>query len=523
MKRRTFLKQSSGAAAGLSLMPRSFGAGPQTSTPNIVFIMCDQWRKQAAGFMGADRVLTPHLDELAALSAVFTNAISTVPVCGPNRACLLSGKYSMHTGVLGNNCRLLPEHQTIGELSKSRGYQTAYIGKWHMGMNQQAVGGFALGYVAPEYRHGFDFWYTSEDHQPFHQPWFVGDDVAPTYPGGDWEPDHLEEVASGFVTKRDKSRPFSMVLSFAPPHTGGGPDFKDRFNPGKITATKTAEQLKGYGYAAPEKYEKLYEIEGSCYSRPVRANVEPIPDFEESKCVQGYFGAITAIDDAMGRFFQTLEKEGVLENTLIVITSDHGEMMGSHGKMTKGIWYQEAIGIPMIIHYPAAVKPATYRCVFNSIDALPTILGLAGLPSPGNLDGTDFSPLLRGEPQKTPEYAFGAYFRGLADGYETDAGWNQFRVVYTERYTYLLARTTYTSRVLKANELLFDRQVDPYEMKPIRRGDGQDETMDHFKVVLTAHLAGLNDPFITDVWPTSPSAEKADWSAYRKWFDKTLF
>jgi arylsulfatase A-like enzyme len=521
MKRRSFIKQGAGAITGLSLLPRKSCAGTLAAQPNIVFILCDQWRKQAVGFMGADRVLTPHLDALAARSARFSNAISTVPVCGPNRACLFSGKYPMRTGLLANDCYLLPEHQTFGEISKAAGYQTAYIGKWHLGDDSKTVPRPNRGYVAPQYRHGFDFWYKSEDHKPFRQPWFVGDAHAPSFPGGDWEPDHLEKVASTFVTGRDRNRPFAMTLSFAPPHTGGGPGFEDRFDPGKITATKTAEQLKGYGYAAPEKYEKLYVAGGSFYQRPVRENVTPMPGFEESKCVQGYFGAITAIDDALGRFFQTLEKEGELDNTIIVITSDHGELLGSHGRTTKGFWYQESAGIPMIVHYPAVVKPAQYGCVFNSIDVLPTILGLAGLPNPGTLDGTSFAPLLRGGPQKTPEAAFGSYYRGLAAGFETDTGWNQFRAVYTERYTYVLAHGNYASRAAKAKEILYDLQQDPYETKPILRGGGQDERMDHFKEMLVAHLNEINDPFMTEIWPVVPA--ETDWTTYRKMIAQTYF
>jgi arylsulfatase A-like enzyme len=513
MNRRNFLITAA-AAGSAAALPGTVRAGTAGRRPNIVFILCDQWRKHALGFMNQDKVLTPNLDALAVRSALFTNAISTVPVCGPNRACLFTGKYSMRTGLLANDCRLLPEHQTFGELSKAAGYQTAYLGKWHLGDNAKTAAGINRGYVEPEFRHGFDFWYKSEGHQPFCQPWFVGDERTRSFPGGDWEPDHLEKTASAFVTGRDKSRPFAMTLSFAPPHTGGGRGFEDRSVPGRDNLPA------GYGYAAPEKYEQPYIEGGACHVRPVRKNVEPLPDYEKSKCVQGYFGAVTAIDEALGRFFKTLENEGVLDDTIIIITADHGELMGSHGRMTKGLWYQESIGIPMIVHYPAAVKPARYSCVFNSIDVLPTLLGLSGLPGPGNLDGTDFSALLRGEPQKTPEYAFGAYYRGGAPGYETNKGWRHFRAVYTERFTYLLAHGNYAS-VAGAKELLYDLQTDPYEMKPVKRGEGQDELMDHFKTVLAGHLESVKDPFIADVWPKDE--KDVDWTPYRNLTAKTYF
>jgi arylsulfatase A-like enzyme len=350
----------------------------------------------------------------------------------------------------------------------------------------------------------------------------VGDDKKSSFPGGNWAPDHLEEVSSRFVKDRDKSRPFAMVMSFAPPHTGGGAGFEDRFDPGKLRA-KTVEQLMGYGYAAPAHDEAAYTVGGSQYHRPVRANVpDDMPGYEDSKSVQGYFGAITAIDDAIGRFFQTLKKEGQMDNTIVVFTADHGEMMGSHGRMTKGVWFQEAIGIPMIIRYPKVVIPAQHSCVFNSIDVLPTLLGLSTLRNPGNLDGTDYSPMLRGEPQSLPKIAFGGYCRGGAPGFETDTGWQwrHFRTAYTERYTYVLTHGVYRSQA-GADELLYDHQTDPYEQNPIRRGDGQDELLDRFKSDLAKHLEDVADPFLSDVWPVEHA--ETDWTFYRQKIGKTYF
>ncbi len=516
MNRRNFVANGVAATA---IAPALFA--DKARRPNVVFILADQWRKHSLGFMQEDRVLTPNLDALAANGAVYRNALSTVPVCGPNRACLFSGKYSMHTGLLSNDCMLLPEHQTIGEISQAAGYQTAYIGKWHLGDNAKTAKGTARGYVAPEYRHGFDLWYKSEGHQPFRQPWFVGGDKDRTYPGGDWEPDFLADTASAFVKDREKGRPFALVMSFAPPHTGGGKGFEDRFNPGKVDKREaTVETLLGYGYAAPAKYEQPYTEGGACHRRPVRANSEPLPGFEESKCVQGYFGAITSIDEAIGRFVQTLKTEGELENTILVFTADHGEMMGSHGRMTKGVWFQESVGIPMVIHYPAAIKPAGHANVFNSIDLLPTLLGLAGLPKPGTLDGTDFSRQLRGEPMELPPHAFGAYYRGGAPGYETDKGWRHFRTVYTDRYTYLLAHGNNAQQV-GAPEVLYDRETDPYERKPFKRGEGRDATMDQLKAALAGHLKQIGDPFMESVWPVDEKA--VDWTHYRNKIQETYF
>ena len=478
------------------------GLGGQSRQPNILFIVTDQWRKQALGLMKEDKVLTPNLDRLASQGAVFRNAYSTVAVCSPNRACLLTGQYAMHHGVLANDTWLMPEKATLGDICKANGYQTAYLGKWHIGQTLRDTAGMSRGYVPPEYRHGFDYWYKEENHIPFDQPTFIGDSRVSVRIKG-WEPDNLVAEAVKFLKHRDPVRPFCMVLSFGPPHTGGGTEFGDRNVPGKHGF--------GYGYAAPFEYEKHYIPGADYYQRPVRTNVLPISDYEKGKCVQGYFGAITAIDEALGRLFDELNLCGLDKNTVVVFTSDHGEMMGSHGRMTKGVWFQESAGIPLIVRGPSVAKGKDYACVINSIDLLPTILGLCGLPVPSGVDGTDFTPLLRGEAHKTPEHVFCSFYQGS----------NHYRAVHTERYTYVLTDRNCDS-IAGSPEVLYDLRTDPYETKPIVRGQGQDALLDHFRKVLKKHLRELNDPFLEKVWAGGPGSIYPDYSTYLK-IEKAAF
>ena len=510
MKRSSFLFF---LVSALALRGTAFGADapPPAGKPNIIFIMADQWRKQALGFMNQDKVFTPNLDRLAAQGAAFENAYSTVAVCTPNRACLLTGKYSLHNGVLCNETWLMPQNQTLGDVCKSNGYQTAYFGKWHLGQTGKRTSEADAGYVPLEFRHGFDFWYKEEGHKPFDQPTFMGDSKKSVNVAG-WEPDNLVGAAKNYLAKRDKTKPFCMVMSFGPPHTGGGKGFEDRYQPGLVKAKNKSKGVTGpalgYGYAAPAEYEKLYAPGGEFYQRPVRANVEPLDGFEECKCVQGYYGAITAIDAALGQLMETLKSEGIADDTIVIFTADHGEMMGSHGRMTKDSWLQEASGIPLIISYPGKIKPLRSSSVVDSVDFVPTVLGLSGLTIPAEMDGTDFSPLLCGKPMKTPEYAFGDFFMG---GYGEP--YRQYRAVFSERYTYVLTHGVHF-KWAGAPEVLYDRQQDPYEMKPILRGQGQDALMDQFKTVLADHLKKLNDPFIEKVWAGGPGAAAPDTSFY---------
>jgi len=476
--------------------------------PNIIFIMADQWRKQALGLMNEDKVSTPNLDRFAQQGALFSHAISTVPVCSPNRATMLTGKYPLNHGMLCNDLWLMPQQQTLGEISKANGYQTAYIGKWHLGQTMKKTPRADKGYVPKEFRHGFDFWFQEEGHLHFASPYFIGNSTIANIKE-EWSPDTLIDAANDFFGQRDKDKPFSMVVSFSPPHNGFGKGFEERYMPGKAPKS-------GGGYAAPEKYEAPYVAGGEYYKRPVRANVKEVQNYEESKCVQGYFGAISAIDDAIGRLLKRLEQEGIADNTIILFTADHGETLGSHGLMTKNFWYQESAGIPLIIRYPGKIQPMKIPKVINSIDFLPTLLGLSRQTIPPGIDGVDFSPLLRGEEMKVPEYAFGSYYRGSI----VDKEPRHFRAVYNDRYTYVLTHGLY-HRVAGAPELLYDRKVDPYEQNPIVRGQGRDDLMDKFKGALEEHLAKMNDPFMDKVWAGGPNAAKPDVSHFENIIQKT--
>jgi arylsulfatase A-like enzyme len=529
MKRREFLKTGAAALAG-SLpiysggLERLFGDEAGTAKgarPNLLFIMADQWRKQAIGCMKQDKVSTPNLDKLAAQSAVFTNAYATVPVCSPNRACLLTGKYSLNNGLLCNETWLLPQHQTFGEVCKANGYQTAYLGKWHVGQTEKNSPEVDKGYVPPEYRHGFDHWYKEEGHKPFDQPTFIGDALKSVKKSG-WEADNLEQAAQDFLTGWDKTKPFSMVVSFGPPHTGGGTGFEDRFMPNYQKFTPGEESTKdwtpkfGYGYSAPAEAEKIYEAGGECYQRPVRANVLPLDGYEKSKCVQGYYGAISSIDAAIGRLLARLESEGLAENTVVVFTADHGDMMGSHAKMAKDLWFQESAGVPLMMRWPGKIPVKTYANVTGTIDLMPTVLGLLGLAIPGEVDGSDYSALMRGGAMQMPEVVYSSYFQG-----SQGEGPRHFRSAQSERYTYVLTHGTYAAFV-GAPEVLYDRESDPYEMKPIFRGQGRDTEMDKFKGMLTEHLRLLKDPFLEMVWAGGPNAAKPDNSFYDGLIDKAF-
>ncbi|MGM9741522.1 MAG: sulfatase [Candidatus Cryptobacteroides sp.] len=455
--------------------------------PNVVFILADQWRKQALGYMGEDPVLTPNLDAMAARSVSFDNAVSSNPVSGPNRACIFTGKYTINNGLWANSTCVDPlEPSAMGKIFKDAGYRTGYIGKWHMnGMDDMVKD--------PSRRLGFDFWYQSLAHNHF-SSWYYAPDIDPEHKvrRKGWGPSFETDLALEFMGKESDS-PFCLVVSYAPPHTGGGPGYEDRYQPGK-------PYKLGYGYAAPEEYEALYQKDYE--KEKIRPNIKPTGKnpgtMSYAHAVPGYFGAVTALDYEIGRILNWLEETGEIDNTLIVFTSDHGEMMGSQGLMTKGVPFEESEGVPMLFMWKGRISPSRQSCVFSSIDIIPTLASLAGVACP-EVDGTDYSGLLLGRKFRAPEYVFTEFnFGGIG---EKGRPW---RAVFSEDYVYVLAGPSrLRDEFLTEGYALFDRKNDPYQMNPIVKGMGYDAVIKKYHKVLSAHLAGTGDRFMSEMWNVS--------------------
>jgi len=462
----------------------------QNKKPNLIFVFADQWRKQAFGYRGEDPVQTPHFDRFASWAFSFDNAVACCPVSTPNRACLLTGKYPINSGVFANNVPLAPDENTLGSLCKGAGYNTAFIGKWHLnGLVDQVLD--------KSRRHGFDHWVQSIGHAPFNQRYYIGDSQTPVFIRDIWSPTYETDVAIEYISKvKDQSEPFCVVISYNPPHTSGSRGFEDRYQPGK----RENGQIKyGYGYGGPREYEALYT--GIDYVKnPIRGNVMPVGrDKDESgPVVPGYFGAITAMDNDFGNLIKYLEENGLMENTIVLFTADHGEAMGSHGLMTKGTWFEESVGVPFIIGWKGKTASKRVKAPFNSIDVLPTLLGMMDIAAPKDMDGTDFSKMVFGGNFKAPEYAMLTFnFGGVKELYAP----RYWRALYSDRYTYVLCgMNSNRSKFTKDGEVLYDRLKDPLQLSPIFRGDGQDKLMDKLHNELAAMLKAEGDPFITDYW-----------------------
>ncbi len=404
---------------GLLTGAASFLQAAQASPkrPNILFLMPDQLRAQSLGYMGNTDVRTPNLDKLASESIVFRNTFANTPVCCPARANILTGKYAHRNGMIANDLRLRESETSLAELLSKEGYRTGFIGKWHLD------GGKRLpGFVPPgPRRQGFEYWAANQcSHAHFNTQYFR--DTADPIPIEKFEAEGWTDLGIEFLrNKANADRPFFLTIQMGPPHDP---------------------------YKAPPEYSRLYDPA----KLTMRPNWESKPGVPGPKEIAEYYAMITAVDEQIGRILKTLAEEGLADDTIVLVSSDHGDMLGSHGLRLKRKPWEESIRIPGLLRYPQKVpRGRTTDCIFTQVDFAPTLLGLCGLRPPAAMQGTDLSAVALGKKDSGPESAFFQIF-GPYRGDGTEAGWRGIR---TQRHMY--------ARMKDRPWVLYDVERDPYQ------------------------------------------------------------
>jgi arylsulfatase A-like enzyme len=394
----------------------------RSAPPNVLIIMPDQMRGQAMGCMGDPDVKTPHLDRLASQGILFTQMFANTPVCSPARATILTGKYPHKHGMICNDLRLRESEVTLAEILKGHGYRTGFIGKWHLD------GGKRLpGFIPPgERRQGFDFWAANEcDHSHFKNHYFR-DDPEPIVMN-DYETRVWTDLAIEFVSA-NRDAPFFLEIAMGPPH-----------NP----------------YKAPDRFATMYDPQ----KLTMRANWEGAGALTSREDIAQYYGMISDVDEQVGRLLAKLDELGIADNTIILFTSDHGDMLGSHKAILKRKPWEESIRIPGILRHPAKIAAGqTLDVLFSHVDIAPTLLGLCGFNAPGDMQGENLAPRLLNQTESEPESIFFQIFvENKAD--DIPAPWRGVRTK-----THLYARFEAEPWVL------YDLRSDPYELHN-REGD----------------------------------------------------
>lgn len=454
IQRRQFLQA---VAAGTALAGAAVHAGEKSDRaqprkkPNLVFVFGDQWRAQATGYAGDPNVHTPNLDKLAAESVNFRNAVSCCPVCSPYRASLMTGQYPLTHGVFLNDVYLSPNAVSIAEALNEAGYQTAYIGKWHLDGHGRSS------YIPPERRQGFQFWKALECTHAYNKSkYYAGENVPLQWDGYDAAAQTRE--AQRYIREETGEKPFALFLSWGPPH-----------NPYTT---------------APEEYRKQYDANNVA----LRPNVPDEAAGAARKDLAGYYAHCTALDACIGDLLDTLRQCAIEEDTLLVFTSDHGDMLGSQGEQRKQRPWDEAIKIPLLLRYPAALgsKGKNMDLMLNAPDIMPTLLGLCGVAIPPSAEGIDYSPTLLGTQKQDSEAALIACYAPFGEWTRAHGG-KEYRGVRTKRYTYV--------RDLKGPWLLYDNEKDPCQLKNLCGLPSHADIQAKLDAMLNKKLEETNDQF----------------------------
>ncbi len=425
--------------------------------PNIVFVFADEWRAQATGYAGDVNCQTPTLDALAQQSVNLTHAVSGCPVCCPYRASLMTGQYPLTHGVFINDVELRPDVDSIARVFGRHGYDTGYIGKWHLYGSPDGKYGRRQSFVPRDYQLGFDYWKGFECcHDYNNSPYFFNDDPTPRqWAGYDAFP-QSDDAAQYIRDHAGHERPFLLMLSYGPPHFPL--------------------------HTAPPEYRALYENAAIT----LRPNVPPAFRDQAIANARGYYAHIAATDDALKRVWDAVRATGIEQDTIFIFTADHGEMMQSQGLNTKLFPWDESIRVPFLLHWPR-LGARELNVPIDAPDILPTLCGLTGCAIPAGVEGRDWSPYLRGEQTTTGNEAalliMPAEFTELRD-----TGMKAYRGLRTARHTYV--------RNLDGPWLLYDNQTDPYQMRNLINQPAHAHIQAQLEAQLQSRLQSLGDEFL---------------------------
>jgi len=408
----------------VTVLASRVGMGQGADAPvNLLIISTDEHHFSTLGCYGGTSVETPNIDWIARNGALCTSFYATTPVCSPSRASLVSGLYPQKTPVTTNNIPLNDSVITFAEILRRRGYATGYAGKWHLD-------GAGKPQWAPKRKFGFE-----DNRYMFnrgHWKKFIITDDGPQVGARDkkgnpnysvdnadektFSTDWLCDRATEFIGA-NSNQPFCYMVSLPDPH---GPNtvrapydtmYKDAVVPIPTSLVRKPEQIPEWGKSAGVKPAQL------------------------QKLMRNYYGMVKCIDDNVGQILDTLRERKLLDRTIIVFTSDHGDLCGEHGRLNKGVPYEGSARIPFLIHCPHKIKGNTVvNAALGTVDFLPTILSLMDSPVPHKVDGRNAAALFTNP--NADDWEDIAFVRSTSQRGRPANGWisaitEQFKLVYS--------------------------------------------------------------------------------------------
>ena len=484
--RREFMKKAGFAAAAVSItgcrgIADAVVRDNKRHKPNLVYIFADQLGYKHCGYSGNEKAHTPNIDRLASEGADFFNAVSTMPVCSAHRASLFTGKYPTTTGMVINELRMNPNHRCFGHILTDSGYETGYIGKWHLYANQLGKHHDAKNSFVPPGpdRLGFDgYWAAYNFNHVYYGAYYHRDTAEKVYYGeGVYETDGQTDLAVDFINKNSKGeKPFALFLSWGPPH--------DPWNEDNVPK-QNYEMFKDVSLPNPPNYKDKNDKYADGWGRLSKEGRRKLEEWRRI-----YYAQTASVDANLERILKAIKNAGIEEDTIVVFSSDHGEMFGAQGRRAKNIFYEEAARVPFIIRWPAKIAAGTKSDVcLGTVDVMPTVVGLMNLEIPKEVEGIDLSGCAKGEKGDAPEFAF-LQNTGACAVFEDGHEWRALR---DKLFTYAKYR-------IDGFELLFDNKNDPYQMNNLSKNPEFKDNIEKYRKMLAEKMSELNDNFEKCTW-----------------------
>jgi arylsulfatase A-like enzyme len=449
-------------------------AATAAERPNIVFIFSDDHAYQAISAYGDPRQLidTPNIDRLAKEGVRFDRCLVPDSICGPSRATLLTGTYDHINGFVNNSNRTFDGAQpTFPKLLQAAGYQTAMIGKWHLGSDPT----------------GFDFWQVLPGQGVYYNPQMIRNGKQVAVAG--YVTDIITDLSLDWLKQRDRSRPFLLMCHHKAPHREWEPALRDLdHDHGRVYPEPETlfDDFRGRGLAerdqdmtiahtmagkdlklsAPAGLDARQRAAWDAYYQPRndafrQANLagEALVRWKYQRYLHDYLGCIRSVDDSVGRLLAYLDSAGLAANTIVVYASDQGFFLGEHGWFDKRWIFEESLRTPLLVRWPGVAAPGGVdRHITSNLDFAETFLDAAGLPAPERMQGRSLVPLLRGAAPADWRKSF--YYHYYE--YPTPHHVRPHYGVVTDRYK--LVRFYGTGE--DASEL-FDLAEDPHELRSV--------------------------------------------------------
>jgi len=450
----------------------------KAARPNILFIMSDDHAYQAMSCYGSNRNKTPNLDRLAKEGMRFDRCFVTNSICGPSRAVTLTGKYSHLNGFRRNGNQFDPTQQTVAKLLQKAGYQTAVIGKWHLGTTPT----------------GFDYYHVLQGQGPYYNPWMHTSDGEVHHTG--YTTDVItDQTLKWLKSSRDDSKPFFLMYQHKAPHRNWQPspkhmnkyddvdipepetlfdDYSGRTPPAREQEMSVAKDLhegdlkfvmpwhltKEQQKAFVDGYKKKNDA-----FRAANLTGKEKTRWQYQRYVKDYLRCVDSLDENIGRVLDYLDESGLAKNTIVIYTSDQGWYLGEHGWYDKRWMYEESFRTPLLVRWPGKIKAgSTTDAMSMNLDFAQTFLDVAGEDAPGDMQGASLVPILKG--QQPDDWRKSVYYRYYE--YPSVHMVRQHHGVRTDRYK-LIRFKTKENKVQDGPEAweLFDLEKDPNELKSV--------------------------------------------------------